>query len=126
MQDLTPNYTVRVDEERRELHFTTSGLFDQESMRAFNEEIARAVSPILTQKRTMRALGDLTSYAVQTREISAKMAETLAAAEAVGIERVAIIMTSPLVIAQYKRVSEGRNVKIFEDRTEALKWLRAD
>ena len=52
--------------------------------------------------------------------------ETLAAAEAVGIERVAIIMTSALVRMQYQRISEGRNVKIFDNREDALAWLRAD
>ena len=124
MEDLTPTYSVHVDEDRCELHFTTSGLFDFDSMNAFNQEIAKAVGPILAQKRTMRALGDLSGYAVQSREISAKMAETLAAAEAVGIERVAIIMTSTLVRMQYQRISEGRNVKIFDNRTEALEWLR--
>ena len=126
MSELTPTYSVSVDAERRELHFATSGLFDKSTMRAFNEEIARAVSPILAQKRRMRALGDLTGYVVQTREISSKMAETLAAAEAVGIERVAIIMTSALVRMQYQRISEGRNVKIFDNREDALAWLRAD
>ena len=125
MTDLTPTYSVAVDEVRSELHFVTSGLFDETTMRAFNEEIARAVGPILAQKRPMRALGDLSGYVVQTREISAKMAETLAAAEAVGIERVAIIMTSTLVKMQYQRISEGRNVKIFDNREEALEWLRA-
>lgn len=126
MDELTPTYSVSVDAERNELHFTTSGLFDTASMDAFNQEIAKAVGPILAQKRRMRAFGDLTGYAVQTREISAKMAETLAAAEAVGIERVAIVLTTTLVRIQFQRVSEGRNVKIFENKADALEWLRAD
>ena len=125
MEDLTPTYSVTVDEERSELHFVTSGLFDKEAMEAFNRAIAKAVGPILAKKRKMRALGDLSGYVVQPREISVKMAETLAAAEAVGIERVAIIMTSTLVRMQYLRISEGRNVKIFDNREDALAWLRA-
>ena len=126
MASLAPSFSVKVDEMRRELHFVTSGLFDQASMQAFNEEVAKAVGPILAKKQKMRALGDLSDYAVQTREISDAMTVTLKSAEAVGIERVAIIMTSMLVKMQYQRVSEGRNVKIFDDRAQALAWLRAN
>lgn len=126
MDTPTPSFSVSVDEHRRELHFTASGVFDVQSMTALNLEIAKAVNPILAQRRTMRALGDLSKYRIQAREISAKMTETLAAAEAVGIERVAIIMTSEALLEKYRGVTESRSVKIFDNCEDALVWLRAD
>ena len=126
MQEENPTFSVSVDEGRRELHFTASGVFDAQSMAALNLEIAKGVNPILAEQRTMRALGDLSRYRIQAREISAKMAETLAAAEAVGIERVAIIMTCENLRDTYRGVAESETVKVFNNREEALGWLRAD
>lgn len=126
MTTLAPSYSVEVDPVRGELHFVTSGLFDKPSMDAFLRDVAKAVGPLLAQKCRMRAMGDLRGYVTQTREIGAQMATTLEQAEANGIERTAIIINSTILKLQYKRVSEGRNVRIFEDPEPALAWLRAD
>lgn len=126
MTDQIARFSVSVDEARRELHFTASGVFDAQSMAALNIEIAKGVNPILAQQRTLRALGDLSDYRIQSREISAEMAETLAAAEAVGIERVAIIMTCANLRDTYRGVTESETVKIFDNRDDALGWLRSN
>ena len=125
LQNLDPTFHVEIDRQRRELHFMTSGLFDQENMDRFLREVAQKAGPLLAQKRPMRALGDLTGFVTQTRAIGEKMAETLSNAEDAGIERTAIIITSNILKMQYQRVSEGRNVAIFENRAQALQWLRA-
>jgi hypothetical protein len=125
MSNLVPYYSVTVDDVRGELHFVTSGLFDRQTMDAFLAEVGKAIGPLLKQKRRLRALGDLRGYVTQTREIGEKMARTLEQAEAVGIERTAIIINSAMLKMQYKRVSEGRKVQIFEDADAALAWLRS-
>lgn len=122
--DLKPTFWVQVDEERGELHFSTSGLFDQASMAEFITEVGNKVGPLLASKRRIRAFGDLSGYVTQTREIGKTMERTLTNAERAGIERTAIVINSAILKMQYKRVSEGRNVKIFENRDEALEWLR--
>jgi hypothetical protein len=125
MSSLAPSFTVTLDDARGELHFVTSGLFDRKAMDAFLAEVGKAIGPLLKQKRKLRALGDLRGYVTQTREIGEQMARTLEQAEAVGIERTAIIINSAVLKMQYKRVSEGRNVQIFEDPDAALAWLRS-
>ena len=124
MADLAPSFEVSVDEERRELHFMTSGFFDKASMDAFLEEISSKAAPLLSRKGAIRAFGDLTDYVAQSREIGEIMAETLRRAEESGIERTAIVITSPILKMQYARVSEGRNVEIFDSKIDALNWLR--
>lgn len=120
-----PTFSVEVDDQRGELHFKTSGLFDAESMTAFLADASRKVGPVLAAKGKMRALGDLTEFVTQTREIGETMAKTLANAEQDGIERTAIIINSAILKMQYQRVSEGRHVEIFSNREEALRWLRS-
>lgn len=126
MATLAPTYSVKADEARAELHFKTSGLFDEASMDAFLREVAKVAGPLLASKGKIRAFGDLTDYVTQTREIGARMADTLRKAESSGIEKTAIVINSVILKMQYKRVSEGRNVEIFSEKTEALSWLRAD
>lgn len=126
MADLAPSFSVSVDRERAELHFVTSGLFDSASMHAFIVEVGKAIKPMLDEGIAIRALGDLRGYVTQTQEIGATMAKTLANAEKAGIERTAIIINSAILKLQYKRVSEGRNVEIFENEADALAWLRSD
>ncbi|MDY7099047.1 MAG: hypothetical protein SXU28_12985 [Pseudomonadota bacterium] len=126
MDRLKPTYSVRMDEERGELHFVTSGLFDAPTMAAFLREVARQAGPVLASGRKLRAFGDLTDYVTQTKEIGEQMAQTLAQAESSGIEKTAIVINSAILKMQYKRVSEGRNVEIFETAEDALRWLRGD
>ena len=124
MEDLTPRFSVHFDPAHNELHFATSGLFDAQSMDAFLAEVTRTVGPVLQKGKRVRALGDLNDYVTQTREIGERMAQILEQAEQNGIEKTAIVINSTILKMQYKRVSEGRNVEIFEDRDTALVWLR--
>ncbi len=125
MTDLTPRYAVHVDEARGEIHFETSGLFDMATMDAFLAETNAKAGPLLAKGQKLRSLGDLSNYATQTPEIGAKMADTLQRAEEFGIEKTAIIITSTLLKMQYSRVSEGRNVSIFDNKSDAIAWLRS-
>lgn len=125
MTDLNPTFSVAVFEERGELHFTTSGLFTRQVMDDFLAAVGKAIGPLLAQKRKLRAYGDLTGYVTQTREIGEEMAQILVKAEAIGIEKTAIVIDSSILKMQYKRLSEGRNVEIFENRADALTWLRS-
>lgn len=124
MEDLAPSFSVRFDPVHNELHFATSGLFDAQSMDSFLAEVTKTVGPVLQKGKTLRALGDLTDYVTQTREIGERMAQILEQAEQNGIEKTAIVINSTILKMQYKRVSEGRNVEVFEDRDAALAWLR--
>ena len=124
MDPLAPSYSVKVDTTRRELHFATSGLFDNEAMDAVMAAIAKEVGPLLADGKPIRALGDLTNYVTQTRHIGDRMAKIFEEAEKVGVERTAMIITSSLLSLQYQRLTKGRNIRIFDNRNDALKWLR--
>ena len=124
MTSFKPSYSASIDEARRELHFVSSGFFDEEAMTGLQTEIGKVAAPFLSKGIRFRAFGDLSGYMVQTKEISDKMMIVLERAEQIGIERVAIVIKSAIVRLQYARVSEGRNVKIFDNRDEALEWLR--
>ncbi len=124
MTTLAPKFSASIDYGRRELHFATSGLFDVAAMQALQAEIGEAIGPFLSERMTFRAFGDLTDYAVQTKDISEEMTRLLCAGEKVGIEKTAILITSTIVRMQYARISQGCSVEIFDNRSDALAWLR--
>lgn len=126
MNHLAPTYSVQVDRDRHELHFVTSGLFDAAKMEECVQEIGRQVAPLLSKGQKIRALGDLSEFVTQTRDVAEKMQKTLVDAQKFGVERTAIFITSSLVALQYKRLSTGLPIKIFDNRSDALLWLRAD
>lgn len=95
-------------------------------MDALMSEITRSVGPLLSDRKPVRAFGDLTGFVTQTREIGDRMAQILAQAEQVGVERTAVVITSSLLKLQYKRLIEGRQIRIFDSKVEAMNWLRTD
>jgi len=87
MEDLAPSFSVRFDPVHNELHFATSGLFDAQSMDSFLAEVTKTVGPVLQKGKTLRALGDLTDYVTQTREIGERMAQSLSRLNKTGLRR---------------------------------------
>jgi len=125
MQELKPSYSASIDQHHGELHFATGGLFAVEDMKKFQALLVKTVGPFIEQRRTFRALGDLSEYVTQTREVGEMMRETLENGEKFGVDRTAIVIASATLKLQYKRVSAGRNLQIFDNRFEALEWLRS-
>ena len=53
------------------------------------------------------------------------MRDHLLNARKFGLKRVAIMGASALVKLQYKRLSDGIEVEYFDNRDDAIRWLRS-
>lgn len=125
MSSLAPSFTVSSLPDLREVHFTASGLWDMETLVAYQRELIAAGKPMFENGKKMRVFGDLTGFVTQTREIAEGIRLIVMESARLGTERTAIVSDSPLAAMQYKRINEGINAEIFEDRDEAITWLRA-
>ncbi|MEM8726062.1 MAG: STAS/SEC14 domain-containing protein, partial [Pseudomonadota bacterium] len=70
------------------------------------------------------ALGDFADFVPQDRTTGEAIRDHLMAAQKYGLRKIAIVSGSPLVKMQYKRLSQGVEVEFFDEKTEALAWLR--
>lgn len=85
-----------------------------------------ASKPYRDDRKGFRVFGDLSQFAVQQREIAETMQQSQEASAQLGVDRMAIVYSSILVKQQFRRISEALDCRFFEDRTEALAWLRED
>jgi hypothetical protein len=125
MNTLSPSFSVSSFPERAEVHFAASGLWDMDTIVAFQRDLIAAGKPMFESGRKMRVFGDLTGFVTQKREIAEGIRMIVMESARLGTERTAIVSDSPLAAMQYKRINEGINAEIFEDRGEAMAWLRA-
>jgi hypothetical protein len=125
MSSLAPSFSVTSFPDLREVHFTASGLWDMDTLVAYQRELIAAGRPMFESGKKMRVFGDLTGFVTQTREIAEGIRVIVTESARLGTERTAILSDSPLAAMQYKRINEGINAEIFEERDEAMAWLRA-
>lgn len=124
MDNLDPTFSVTVDLERGEVHFTVGGLWDMATMLAFQSELLAKSKPLFEKGRKIHALGDLSSFVTQTREISDSMRMVVMESAKLGTVKTAIVGGSTLMKMQYKRLNKGINLEFFEKKNDALSWLR--
>ncbi|MEO1648292.1 MAG: hypothetical protein AAFR32_05680 [Pseudomonadota bacterium] len=124
MSELKPNFTILVDEARREVHFAASGFWSPDDMARFQSTLLQKSKPLIEQKIRFRVLGDLSGLAVQDRLMAESMRFMLHESEKLGMERLTMVITAPLVKMQYARLADGSNTEIFETKGEAIAWLR--
>ena len=124
MSDLKPQSRVTNDLYKGELYFWVSGLFGKDDMDQLVVDLNKGAWPITKSGQPVHVLGEMKGFTPQARETGNIIRDHLIASQEFGLKRVAICNASALVKMQYKRLSEGLEVEFFEDRIDALKWLR--
>lgn len=124
MNSFDPKSQITRDEERRELHWLSSGLWSVEQARDLVTGLGEASQYFLERRLPFRVLGDLRGFSVQSQEVVDVMKYSQDNAAKVGVDRMAIVHTSTLVKIQFRRISDGLEVEFFPDTESALSWLR--
>ncbi len=126
MQSLAPSFSMTADLVRKEFHFTASGMWTEATLADFSRALLAEAKPFYSEGIKMRVLGDLTGFVTQTREIAEGIRVVVQESARLGVVRTAIISDSQLATMQYKRINDGINLKVFDDKAQALAWLRND
>ena len=125
MKSLAPTFKISADQDIGEVQFACTGLWDMDTMVEFQRELVAASKPMFERGQKMRSLADLRGFSAQTKEVSDAIRIVVVEAIKLGTERTAIIVDSTLVGMQYRRLNEGLPLEIFDNRMDAIAWLRA-
>ena len=126
MDTLAPSFSVTRNDDLREIYYTISGLFTLGTVNEMFAELSRVAQPFVEDRKGFRVLGDLRGFSVQTREVVEKIQLSQDRSAKVGGNKMAILYSSVLVKQQFRRVSDALELGMFENKAEALIWLRAD
>ncbi len=124
MQNLAPEFTVERSNNPREIYWTASGLWDMRTIQELFGELLEVSKPFRDDRKGFRVLGDLREFAVQTREVAEQMQQSQTASAQLGVDRMAILVSSVLVKQQFRRITESMELEFFENKSDALAWLR--
>jgi len=125
MENLNPSFLVNADLERGEVHFSLSGLWDMATMTKFQSDLLAKSKPLFEKGRKIHALGEMSKFVTQTREISEAMRLVVTESAKLGTAKTAIVGGSNLMKMQYKRLNHDINCKFFDKKSDALVWLRS-
>lgn len=126
MATLAPTFTVTRNDEMREVYYTITGLFSLEKIEELFAELIHVAKPFIEDRKGFRVLGDLRDFSVQTREVVEQMQLSQDTSAKVGVDKMAIIYSSVLVKQQFRRVSVALDLGMFENKAEAIAWLRSE
>jgi hypothetical protein len=124
MEQLRTRYSIALHEEHCELHFRIAGYWEADAIRAFQDELSLASYPLYKAGKPIHVLGDMADFVPQSRETADMIRKHLEFSRSYGLKKVAILNPSSLVRDQYRRVSKGIEVQFFENRIDAIAWLR--
>ncbi|MES2055128.1 MAG: hypothetical protein V4564_04240 [Pseudomonadota bacterium] len=123
---MTTHYNFDYDARRRFLKLTLSGLWDRETLAAFQREAAALLSKVTNAGHadaSGRILIDVRDYAVQSQEI-ADAVSALVPTYGVLAERIAVIWSqSALQKMQMRRLLTSDKLRFMMSEEEALAWL---
>jgi hypothetical protein len=125
MATLAPSHSISVDHDRFELHFAIGGLWTLAKMQDFLDELRDAAKPLLKSARRFTALGDLRDFVPQDRATAQAIRDSVLAGQKNGLTRFAVVSSAPLVIMQYRRITQGVEVQFFDTPEDARRWLRS-
>ena len=125
VENLEPYYRLSRDVDRQEVYIEAGGLWTAEFFREFQAALYENALPFVQRKLPHRVLADFRSLVTQNREVSELMQSTLKQSVEIGLKRTAVLASSTLFSLQYRRVAEGFEIEFFEDKVEALRWLRS-
>lgn len=124
MSELKPNFTILIDDARREAHYTVSGFWAAEDMTRFQSALMRKGKDLFTLGKGFNVLGDMSGLAVQDRIMAESMRFLMAESTRLGMKRQAFVITSSLLRLQFDRLIDEGNTAIFGNRGDAVAWLR--
>jgi len=125
METLARKFSLTRHDEYREVHYVLRGLWTVETSTEVQRAFLDACKPFVEKQQNWRVLGDLTDFPVQTREVAEQIRLIQEAAPSLGVDRMALIVSSVLLKQQLMRVSEAVNMEFFETKAAALGWLRS-
>lgn len=118
-------YEARLVEDQCELHYSCGGMWNEESMQGMFDSFTETVMPLLEARKQYSSVGDFTKALPQDRETADVIIANLEQASKYGLKRSAIIGASPLTKLQYRRVAASVDVEFFDNRADALRWVRS-
>lgn len=124
MESLAPIHSVTSNLSLGEVSFTVTGFCDHEAIETLHADLDRHAFPIFKAGKKIHVLGNMDGFVPQSRETGDAIRAHLTRAQNFNLTRVAIYNASALVKQQYKRISTGIDVAFFDNRTDALRWLR--
>ncbi len=121
-----PFHSATLLEQHCETHSVVSGFWNVETIQTYFETVNEVAVPLVKSRSPIYALVDFSGFLPQDRETGDAIRDHLLMSQKFGLKRVAILGASPLAKLQYKRLSEGIDVDFFDEKSDALTWLRAN
>jgi len=125
MDDLEPYFHVSRNDEFREIHWASGGLWDDEFMMNAQRKLLDMSKPFRDDRKGFRVLGDMRDAKTQSTDMAENIRDSQNASAALGVTHMAIVFSSVLAKMQFRRVTAGLECEYFEDKAEALNWLRS-
>jgi hypothetical protein len=124
METLEATHSLSADTSHGELHFTIGGLWNEQSMVKFLQEMNEVAKPLIEAGRGFVVMGDLRDFVPQNRETAAAIENSIAMGKKLGLRKFAVVSSSALVKLQYRRIAKDMVIDFFEEPRDALAWLR--
>lgn len=126
MTTLAPSFTISTDLEKSELRFSASGFWNKEAVFDFVTKLGEAAMPFIQRGEPFYAFADYTGAVAQKAESGEIIRKNIEVSAKLGLKRIAVIGAIALVKLQYERLSPYVDVAFFDDKVDALRWLRAN
>lgn len=90
----------------------------------FQREMIAQAKPLIENGMKIRSLGDLRGFVAQSKDVSDAIRTLVVESEKLGTVRSAVVFDSMLVKMQYARLHETLELETFDNKADALAWLR--
>lgn len=117
------DFDVGFDEHTGIITAKMRGFWPEETLQAFNDEMAAAVRAAARRVAVFGILGDATDFGVQSDQIARGFVPDSSSAPAKPPGPLAFIASSMLVKMQAKRVLTKAHVEVFTDLLIGRQWL---
>jgi hypothetical protein len=124
--DSAAGYEVRIHRPRRLLRFTFWGIWDEPLAREYLSASIEGMHELQTEPGGWNVLADLRRYPAQSDEVSRCHAESMKAAQQLGLKRAGNLVAGSLSALQIRRLSTESGLpdfSFFQDEAQALNWL---
>lgn len=118
-------YDSHLVEDMCELHYSCGGFWTKDTLERFFASLSDTLMPLLKARKPYYSVGDFTEAMPVDRETAELIASNLETAVKFGLRKTAIINASPLMKMQYRRVAKDVEVEFFDNKVDALHWIRA-
>lgn len=126
MTEFAPSFEISRDIAHREIHWTSRGFWSVEEAHALTKALYKESLPFIEKRERFRVLGDLREFKVQSQDVVNVMLASQEGSAQLGVDRMAIVISSTLVKVQFRRISEALKIEFFEEHDDAIAWLREE